>query len=80
MTGRVEAMPREIRSLFHEAYLKPVWQLKTEGTTRGGAWRRSHQQLFVLYLSEDGGEVGNGTELQKEFRVDTWKNFPASML
>lgn len=81
VTERVGAMPGEIRSLFHEAYLRCVRQQKTEATTRGGAWRWSHRQVFVLYLSEDGGEVGNGTELwQKEFRVDTWKNFPASVL
>lgn len=81
MTGRVEAMPGEIRSLFCEAYLGPVWQLQTDARRRGEAWQ-SHRQLLLLYLSGNGGEVkgGNGMELQqKEFRLDTWKNFPASM-
>lgn len=79
MSSRGEATPSEIGSLFCEAYLRPVWQLETEARRGGEAWR-SHQQLLYLYLPGDGSEEGggNGIELpQTEFRLDTWKNFPA---
>lgn len=64
MTGSGKAMSREIGSLFCEAYLRPVWQLKTEATIGGDAPDLISNCCFCIYLGRgvrQGG--GNGIEL-----------------
>lgn len=55
MTGRAEARPRETGSLFCDACLRSVQQLKREATRGGEAWW-AHQQPLFLYLSGSGVE------------------------